>query len=137
MPRVDRYEGGEVAPGKAGIGRNAGVDDRIVAVTLAIEIILGITGGIVVHVDETGARLAMIVMMDHRIMSKAQLPCRGFEQAFDGGKIAGLLDFSQKRRRAIQRVRGQTFDHTKITAFQPFHSSLPYVRRAQTTLPPP
>src|SRR3546814_6037917 len=54
MPRVDRYEGGEVAPGKAGIGRNAGVDDRIVAVTLAIEIILGITGGIVVHVDEIG-----------------------------------------------------------------------------------
>src|SRR3546814_14223205 len=77
MPRVDRYEGGEVAPGKAGIGRNAGVDDRIVAVTPAIEIILGITGGIVVHVDETGARLAMIVMMDHRIMSNAQLPFRG------------------------------------------------------------
>src|SRR3546814_20034700 len=105
MPRVDRYEGGEVAPGKAGIGRNAGVDDRIVAVTLAIEIILGITGGLVVHVDETGARLAMIVMMDHRLMPKAQLPCRGFEQAFDAGKIAGLLVFSPKRSRKIPTVR--------------------------------
>src|SRR3546814_7091697 len=111
------------------MGRNAGVDDRIVSVTLAIEIILGITGGIVVHVDETGARLAMIVMMDNRIMSKAQLPCRGFEQAFDGGKIAGLLDFSQKRRREIQRVRVQTFVRQKIARSEEHTSELQSLMR--------
>src|SRR3546814_14447529 len=79
----------------------------------------------------------MIVMMDHRIMSKAQLPCRGFEQAFDGGKIAGLLDFSQKRRREIQRVRVQTFVRQQIAALQPFTSSLPSGRSVKYPLSPP
>ncbi len=52
VPRVDRDEGREVAPCKAGISCNAGVDDRIVAVALTVEIVLRIACRIIVHVDD-------------------------------------------------------------------------------------
>ncbi|SBV34530.1 protein of unknown function [uncultured Sphingopyxis sp.] len=113
---------GQFAPCEAGVGGDAGVNDRVVAVIEAAEIGRGIVGRIVVHVDEAGRRGAVIVVMDHRIVAEAQFARCGFEQPFDVGEAGRPLDFSEERRREIQRARVQALVRHKVVALHPFTS---------------
>ena len=98
MPWTQFDQVADLAPCKAGVGRDAGMNNRIVAVIEAGEIFQRIVGRIIVHVDEARRAGAVIVVMDHRIVTKAQLMRDGFEQALDRGQILRPLDFNKKCR---------------------------------------
>lgn len=108
MARVEVDQVGQFAPCETGVRRDAGMNDRIVAMIEAAEIGRGIVGRIVVHVDEAGRGGAVVVVMDHRIVAKTQFSCRGFEQPFDVGKAGRPLDFGEEHRAEAQRPFVQT-----------------------------
>src|SRR3546814_961128 len=70
----------------------------------AAEIFRGIVRRIIVHVDEAGQARAMIVVVDHRIVSKIQFVRDRRKQRLDGAHVVRLLDFRKKCRRSEEHT---------------------------------